>query len=112
MMKLVTALTVAAIVGQPVLVSANDFRPGDRVEGAHPFFMCGAREDLSSIRALERIGDKKTALKVGMERCEPARPGNRYIVVQAEGDALCIRPDGDVFCLWAWRSSLQVTPSQ
>ena len=44
MMKLVTALILAVIVGQPVLVFANDFKPGDRVEGAQPFFMCGARE--------------------------------------------------------------------
>jgi hypothetical protein len=112
MIKLVTTLTVAMIVGQPVLAFANELKPGDRVEGAQPFFMCGAREDLASIRALERAGDKATALKVGMQRCEPARPGNRFIVVRAEGDALCVRPDGDAFCLWAWRSSLQVTPSQ
>lgn len=111
-MKTVLPSTLAMILGGSVLVYANEFSPGDRVEGAHHFFMCGAREDLYSIRALERTGDKQTALKVGTERCETAVPRNSYVVSRVEGEAVCIGRDADVLCLWALRSSLQPTPSQ
>jgi hypothetical protein len=107
-----TALTLAAMALQPLQAFADEFRSGDRVEGTAAFFMCGARDDLETMRALYRGGDGEAALKVGMERCEPGRPGSQYVVIETKGDAVCIRREGNPYCLWAWRSSLHATPSQ
>ena len=103
---------LAAITTQPMLAFADELRSGDRVEGTAAFFMCGARDDLDTIKALERQGDKETARTMGTDRFESGRPGFQYIVTRAEGDAACIRREGAPYCLWAQRASLQVTPSQ
>lgn len=95
----------------PTLAFGDEFRAGDRAEATAPFFMCGARDDLATLRAPDRQGDRQTAVKTGMERCESGRPDYKYVVIEAEGDAVCIRLEGAPYCLWAWRSSLQVTPS-
>lgn len=107
-----TAFTLAAIAAQPILAFAEEFRSGERVEGTASFFMCGARDDLDTIKALERQGDKETARAMGTARCESGRPGFQYVVTRSEGDAVCIRREGAPYCLWAQRASLQVTPSQ
>jgi hypothetical protein len=112
MRKFVTAFTLVSIAAQQALAFANELRSGDRVEAAAAFFMCGARDDLETLKALDRQGDGKTAIKLGMERCESGRPGYKYIIMDAEGDAVCIRREGIPYCLWARRSSLQATPSQ
>jgi hypothetical protein len=105
-------LVLVTAVSAPTLAVASELRSGDRVEGAAAFFMCGAREDLATMQALERAGDRQTALKVGMERCEQGRRGYKYVVMQSDGDAVCIRRDGAPYCLWAQRASLQPTPSE
>jgi hypothetical protein len=74
--------------------------------------MCGAQEDLATMQALNRQGDRQTAVKVGMERCESGRAGYKYTVERIEGDVVCIRHEGAPYCLWAQRSSLQLIPSQ
>ena len=112
MKKFVTAFTLVSIAGQPAAAFADEFRPGDRVEATAAFFMCAARDDLAAMKALDRQGDRQTAIKLGMERCESGRPSYKYIVMEAEGDAVCIRREGTPYCLWARRSSLQATPSQ
>jgi hypothetical protein len=112
MQKYVTALMLATVAAAPAPALADDFRPGDRVEAAAAFFMCGAREDLATLQILDRQGDRQTALKIGMERCESGHPGYKYIVIQAEEGAVCIRRERAPYCLWARSSSLQVTPSQ
>ncbi len=112
MQKCVTTLALVAIAAVPALAFGDEFRSGDRVEGTAAFFMCGAREDLGTIAALDRQGDRQTALKVGMQRCEAGRPGYKYVVMEADGEDICIRPESTRYCLWAWRSSLQPTPSQ
>jgi hypothetical protein len=106
------AFILAAIVAQPALAFAEEFRSGDRVEGTAVFFMCGARDDLEAMKALDRHGDRETALKLGMDRCEPGRPGYHYIVIETKGDAVCLRRDANPYCLWALASSLNATPSQ
>ena len=112
MKQCVTALALVAIVAAPALAFGDELKVGDRVEAAAPFFMCGARDDLATLQALARQGDRPTAVKIGMERCESGRAGYKYLVVEAVGDVVCIRREGEPYCLWAWRSSLQVTPSQ
>jgi hypothetical protein len=112
MQKCVTALALVAIASAPALALGDEFRSGDRVEAPAGFFMCGARDDLATLQVLDRQGDRQTALKIGMERCEAGRPGYKYIVMQAEGDAVCIRRESAPYCLWARSSSIQVTPSQ
>ena len=112
MQKCMTVLAVAAIAAVPALAFGDQLRSGDRVEAAAAFFMCGAREDLATMVALGRQGDRQTAIKVGMARCESGRPGDKYFVVQDDGDAVCIRGGNVPYCLWAQRSSLQLTPSQ
>jgi hypothetical protein len=112
MKKCVTALTLFSLASAPALAFADEFRSGDRVEATTAFFMCGARDDLATMQALDRQGDRQTAIKIGMERCESGRAGYQYIVMQAEGDVVCLRRESAPYCLWAWRSSLQVTPSQ
>ena len=112
MKTFLTAFTLTAIATQPMLGFADELRSGDRVEGTAAFFMCGARDDLDTIKALERQGDKETARTMGTDRCESGRPGFQYIVTRTEGDAACIRREGAPYCLWAQRASLQVTPSQ
>jgi hypothetical protein len=112
MKKLVTAFSLLSIAAQPTLVFAGEFRSGDRVEATAAFFMCAARDDLAAMKALDQQGDAPTALKLGMERCESGQPGYKYIVMQADGDAVCIRREGAPYCLWARHSSLQATPSQ
>jgi hypothetical protein len=107
-----TAFTFVLVASATALAVASELRSGDRVEGAGPFFMCGAREDLATMQALERAGDRQTALKVGMERCEQGRRGYKYVVMQSDADAVCIRRDGVPYCLWAQRASLQPTPSE
>jgi hypothetical protein len=112
MKKFVTAFTLFSVASAPVLAFADEFRSGDRVEATAAFFMCGARDDLATLQALDRQGDRQTAIKIGMERCESGRPGYKYIVMQADGDAVCIRRESAPYCLWARSSSLQPTPSQ
>jgi hypothetical protein len=112
MQKRVTAFALVAFAAAPALALADGFRPGDRVEATAAFFMCGARDDLATLQALDRQGDRETALKIGMARCESGRPGYKYIVVQAEDGAVCIRRESAPYCLWARSASLQVTPSQ
>ncbi len=112
MKNFVTAFTLFSIAAQPALAFADKFRSGDRVEAPAVFFMCGARDDLETIKVLDRNGDRQTALELGMERCESGQRGYKYIVMEDEGDAVCIRREGAPYCLWAQRSSLQETPSQ
>jgi hypothetical protein len=112
MKKCVTAFTLLSIASVPALAFADEFKSGDRVEATAAFFMCGARDDLETMQVLDRQGDRQTALKIGMERCEAGRPGYKYIVMEAEGDAVCIRRESIPYCLWARGSSLQPTPSQ
>ncbi len=112
MNKCVTALTVVMLAWVPALAVADEFRSGDRVEATAGFFLCGAREDLTTMQALDRRGDRQTALKIGMERCESGQAGYKYVVIEADADAACIRRESAPYCLWAWRSSLQMTPSQ
>ena len=111
MKQSVTALALVAIVAAPTLAFGAELRVGDRVEATAPFFMCGARDDLATLQVLDRQGDRQTAIKIGMERCQSGRPGYKYVVMETGADAVCIRPDNVPYCLWAWRSSLQVTPS-
>ncbi|HUI95802.1 MAG TPA: hypothetical protein VLX44_08630 [Xanthobacteraceae bacterium] len=100
------AFALAAIVGQPTLVFADDLKPGDRVEAAAAFFMCGARDDLETMKTLARQGDRDTAVKLGTERCEQGQPGNQYVVVEVADDAVCVRRGTDPYCLWVQRQSL------
>jgi hypothetical protein len=112
MKKYVTAFTLFSLASSQAPAFADAFKSGDRVEASAAFFMCGARDDLQTMQVLDRQGDRQTALKIGMERCEAGRPGHRYIVMQAEGDDICIRGESNPYCLWAWRASLHTTPSQ
>lgn len=112
MKKCVTALALVAVAAAPPLAFGDEFRAGDRVEATASFFMCGARDDLATLQVLDRQGDRQTALKIGMERCESGRPGYKYVVMQADADAICIQRDNARYCLWARRSALQITPSQ
>ncbi len=112
MKKRVPAFALFSLACAPALAFADGFRSGDRVEASTAFFLCGARDDLATLQVLDRQGDRQTALKIGMERCEAGHPGHKYIVMQVEGDALCIQTENAPQCLWARRSSLQLTPSQ
>jgi len=112
MTKLVTLFTLAAIAAAPLPALGDEVKAGDRVAATAAFFMCGAREDLATMDALERQGDRQTALKIGMQRCESGRASSTYVVEQGDADALCIRSGSTPYCLWARRSALQVTPSQ
>lgn len=104
------AFTLAALIGQPVL--ADEFRAGDQVEGTAAFFICGAQEDLATLKVLDRQGDAESARKLGAARCEQGRPGTRYLVMQTAEDALCIRRGTDPYCLWAERASLRLVAPQ
>ena len=112
MARYLTALILAAMAVAPTFAFGDEVRSGDRVEAAAPFFMCGAREDLATIDALDRGGDRQAAIKVGMQRCESGRRAYKYVVTEINGNDLCIRSDGASYCLWAHRSVLQVMPSQ
>ena len=112
MNKLVTAFALCVIVARPALAVADTFTSGDRVQATAAFFMCGARDDLATINALDRQGDKQTALKLGTERCQSAKPGETYIVLEIVGDAICIRHQGAPFCLWAPSSALRAMPTR
>ena len=107
-------VTAFVLVGIAAATPAfgDELRAGDRVEASAPFFMCGAREDLATLQVLDRQGDRQTALKIGMERCESGRAGYKYLVMQGDGNAVCLQAAGTTYCLWARRASLQVTPSQ
>jgi hypothetical protein len=59
--------------------------------GAYFEIKCGARDDLATMQALDRQDDRQTAIKIGMERCESGRPGYKYIVMQTDGEAVCVR---------------------
>jgi hypothetical protein len=100
------AFTLAAILGRPTLVFADEFKPGDRVEANAAFFMCASRDDLAAMKTLARQGDRDTAVKVGTERCEQGQPGNQYVVVEVADDLICVRRGTDPYCLWVQRSSL------
>src|ERR1051325_8180492 len=104
MKKAVTVLILFSLACGPAPGFTDELKSGDRVEATIAFFMCGARDDLAALHALDRQGDRQAALKLGMERCESGRPGYKYIVTEAEGDAVCIRRDSAATCLWAWRS--------
>jgi hypothetical protein len=112
MKTLVMALTLAATACPPALVCAEEFKSGDRVQGAAAFFLCGAREDLQTMKVLARQGDRESAIKLGTDRCETARPGDRYIVVETADDAVCIRRESDRYCLWAQPLSLHAAGPQ
>ncbi len=112
MKKLVMAFTLATIAGQPAVVLADELKSGDRVQGTAPFFMCGARDDLATIKALDRQGDADSARKLGAARCEQGRPGSQYVVVETAEDAVCIRRGTDPYCLWAQRAAVRVVGAQ
>jgi hypothetical protein len=111
MKKFVMAFTLVAIAGHPALAFADEFKAGDRVQGTAAFFMCGAREDLATLRALERQGDAESARKLGTDRCEQGRPGYQYLVMETADDAVCIRATNP-YCLWAQRSAVRVVGPQ
>ena len=112
MKTFVIAFTLAVIGGQPTLGFADELKSGDRVQGTAAFFMCGARDDLATMKALARQGDRETAVKLGTDRCEQGQPGYQYIVVEVAEDAVCIRRGTDAYCLWAQRSSLRAVRPQ
>jgi hypothetical protein len=112
MKTFVMASTLAAIVGQPTVVFADEFKVGDHVEAAAAFFMCGARDDLVTMKTLARQGDRDTAVKLGTERCEQGQPGNQYVVVEVADDLVCVRRGSDPYCLWVQRSSLHAAKPQ
>jgi len=112
MKMFVRAFTVAAIIGQPALVFADEFKPGDRVEAAAAFFMCASRDDLTAMKTLARQGDRDTAVKLGTERCEQGQPGNQYVVVDVADDAICVRRGTEPYCLWVQRASLHAAKPQ
>jgi hypothetical protein len=112
MARCVTALILAVMAAAPTLALGDEVRSGDHVEATAAFFMCGAREDLATIDALDRGGDRQAAIKVGMQRCESGRRAYKYVVAEVNGNDLCIRSESAPYCMWAHRSALQLTPSQ
>jgi len=112
MKTFVMASTLAAIVGQPTVVFADEFKVGDRVEAAAAFFMCGARDDLVTMKTLARQGDRDTAVKLGTERCEQGQAGNQYVIVEIADDLICVRRGTDPYCLWVQRSSVHAAKPQ
>jgi hypothetical protein len=108
--SILTIVALVAIAAQPGLAFADDLTSGARVKAPAAFFMCGARDDLEAMKVLHRQRDGEAAVKLATDRCERGAPGYHLVVIESEGDKVCIRRDGRLHCMWALRSAVQAVP--